>query len=66
MKHFVAYHNTEKMGRPLHKGEPLRLLTNKPVQPLLHHTVWFITGEGSGSRHYALGSVFRVTEVKSV
>jgi hypothetical protein len=64
MKHFVAYHNTEKMGRPLHEGEPLRLLTNKPVRPLLHHTVWFITGEGSGSRQYALGSVFRVTEVK--
>ena len=21
MRHFIAYHNTEKMGRPLHDGE---------------------------------------------
>ena len=63
MKHFIAYHNTEKMGRSLHEGEPLGLLTNKPVQPLIQNVVWFVTGEGSGPRRYALGSVFRVTEV---
>jgi hypothetical protein len=63
MKHFIAYHNTEKMGRPLHEGEPLRLLTGKSVDRLIGHTVWFITGESSGERQYALGSVFRVNEV---
>lgn len=62
MRHFIAYHNTEKMGRPLHDGEPLRLLTNKPVNHLLHNTVWFVTGEGP-TRQYSLGSVFRVAEV---
>ncbi|HJT78749.1 MAG TPA: hypothetical protein VJ739_16210 [Gemmataceae bacterium] len=62
MRHFIAYHNTEKMGRPLHDGEPLRLLTNKPVNHLLQNTVWFVTGEGAGTRQYSLGSVFRVTE----
>jgi hypothetical protein len=62
MRHFIAYHNTEKMGRPLHDGEPLRLLTNKPVNHLLQNIVWFVTGEGE-TRQYSLGSVFRVAEV---
>jgi hypothetical protein len=39
MRHFIAYHNSEKMGRPLQEGEPLRLLTNKPVNHLLQNTV---------------------------
>ncbi len=62
MRHFIAYHNTEKMGHPLHDGEPLRLLTNKPVQHLLQNTVWFVTGEGIGVRQYSLASVFLVSE----
>lgn len=62
MRHFIAYHNTEKMGRPLHDSEPLRLLTHKQVNQLLENTVWFVTGEGA-PRHYSLGSVFRVAEV---
>ena len=63
MRHFIAYHNTEKMGRSLHDGEPLRLLTNKHVNHLLQNMVWFITGEGAGARQYSLGSVFSVAEV---
>ncbi len=63
MRHFIAYHNTEKMGYSLQDGEPLGLLTNKPVNHLLHNTVWFVTGEGTGTRQYSLGSVFRVAEV---
>jgi hypothetical protein len=63
MRHFIAYHNTEKMGRPLQDGGPLRLLTNKQISHLLQETVWFITGEGTGERQYSLGSVFRVAEV---
>ena len=63
MRHFIAYHNTEKMGRPLQDSEPLRLLTNKAVNHLLQNTVWFVTGEGEGARQYSLGSVFRVAEV---
>ena len=62
MRHFIAYHNTEKMGSPLHEGEPLRLSTNQPVNHLLQNTVWFVTGEGT-ARQYSLGSVFRVSEV---
>lgn len=63
MRHFIAYHNTEKMGRRLHDGDPLRLLTNKPIGHLLQNTIWFVAGEGAGARQYALGSVFRVAEV---
>ncbi len=63
MRHFVAYHNTERMGKSLHEGEPLRLLTNKPVQPLLHNAVWFIVGEGAAPKRYSLGSVFLVDRV---
>jgi len=63
MRHFIAYHNTEKMGRSLHEGQPLRLLTNKHVNHLLHNMVWFVTGEGPGVRQYSLGSVFNVAEV---
>ena len=63
MHHYIAYHNARKMGRPLLDDEPLRLLTRKPVRPLLDNTVWLITGEGTSPRRYALGSVFLVTEV---
>jgi hypothetical protein len=66
MRHFIAYHNTEKMGYSLHDGEPLGLLTNKPVNHLLQNTVWFVIGEGAGARQYSLGSVFRVVEIGDV
>ena len=63
MRHFIAYHNTEKMGRRLNEGNPLGVLTNKPVNHMLQSTVWFVTGEGPGVRHYSLGSVFQVDAV---
>jgi hypothetical protein len=61
-RHFVAYHNTERMGGSLAAGNPFRVLTNKPVAPLHENVVWFVVGEGKAPRRYALGSVFRVTE----
>jgi hypothetical protein len=63
MRHFVAYHNTEKMGQTLHEGDPLGLLTNKPVQQLPSNMVWFVQGDGVTPKHYSLGSVFLVKEV---
>jgi len=63
MRHFVAYQNTEKMGRTLREGRPLHLLTNKRVERLFQNVVWFVTGEGSGGRQYHLGSVFQVSEI---
>jgi hypothetical protein len=63
MRHFIAYHNTERMGRPLREGDPLSLLTNKPVQHLLQHALWFVQGDGAAPKRYSLGSVFLVSEV---
>jgi hypothetical protein len=51
------------MGRPLHEGEPLRLLTNKPVEHLRDNAVWFVVGEGTAPKRYSLGSVFVVDKV---
>ncbi|WP_437228012.1 hypothetical protein SH661x_000671 [Planctomicrobium sp. SH661] len=62
MRHFIAYHNVEKMGRTLLEGQPLQILTNKSVNHLLNNVIWIIVGEGRESRTYSLGSVFIVTE----
>lgn len=61
-RHYVAYHNTEGMGRPLAAGDPFRVLTNKSVTPLHESVVWLVVGEGKNPRRFSLGSVFRVTE----
>ncbi len=63
MRHFVAYHNTERMRGPLHEGEPLRLLANKPVDHLRDNVVWFVVGEGESPKRFTSGSVFKVSEV---
>jgi hypothetical protein len=63
MRHFIAYHNTQRMGWHLHDGDPCRLLTRKPVEQLLNQVVWFVVGEASRPRRYSLGSVFVVREV---
>src|SRR4051812_45105525 len=62
MRHFIAYHNTERMGQSLFAGDPLTLFTNKHVKHLSGNTVWFVTGEGADPRRYSLGSRFVVTE----
>ena len=51
------------MGKSLHEGEPLRLLTNRPVQPLLHNAIWFVVGDGAAPKRYSLGSVFLVDRI---
>lgn len=61
-RHFVGYHNTEGMGRPLSQGDPFRVLTNKSVASLHEGVVWMVVGESKNPRRFSLGSVFRVTE----
>jgi hypothetical protein len=63
MRHFVAYHNVERMGRSLEDGDPLRVLSKRSVQKLLHNTVWFVVGRGESPKTYSLGSVFIVSEL---
>jgi hypothetical protein len=62
-RHFVAYHNTEKMGRSFAEGNPFRILTNKPVDRYADGIIWVIFGEGRNPRRFSLGSFFRVTEM---
>ena len=62
MRHFVAYHNSQRMGRSLHDGDPLGLLTDKPVSQLVGNTVWFVVGDGESPKRYSLGSVFVVND----
>jgi hypothetical protein len=33
MQHFVAYHNSDRMGRSLHEGDPLALVTSRGADP---------------------------------
>jgi len=63
MRHFIAYHNTERMGRSLNEGDPLTLVTNRSVQHLLQNAVWFVQGDGTAPKNYSLASVFVVNEV---
>jgi hypothetical protein len=62
MRHFIAYHNTEKMGERLHEGDAFLIYTKKPVDHLIGETVWVVTGENLSDRLYSLGSVFRVSQ----
>jgi hypothetical protein len=66
MKHYVTYHNTEKMGYPCDETNigPFSIVTDKPVSSLRGNTLWLISGEGE-PREYALCSVFVVDEVGS-
>ena len=64
-KHFVAYHNQDKMGQPLSSGDPLRVVSNKKLPRLDGHAVWMIVGEtvpGRPRKKFTLGSVFVVNE----
>jgi hypothetical protein len=62
MRHFIAYHNTEKMGYSLPDGNPQRVLAKRPVNGLRGNTVWLVEGTGT-PRQYCLASVFRVDKV---
>jgi hypothetical protein len=62
MRHFIAYHNPEKMGYQysVHKDNHERVLTNKPVHHVVGNMVWVVTFK---ERHdYALACVFQVDE----
>jgi len=62
MRHFVQYHNSEKMGYPCDGVVTFRILTNKPVTALPANTIWLISGEGN-PRQYALCAVFIADDV---
>lgn len=64
MKHYVQYHNTDAQGgRPAASTARFQVFTKKPVQPLIGHTVWLVSGEGKSPKRYALEYAFVVEGV---
>ncbi len=61
MRHFIAYHNPEKMGYQytVSSDKQEYILTNKPVKHVIGNTVWVVTFEAE--HDYSLASVFVVS-----
>lgn len=59
MRHFVTYHNTEKMGLSYEECTPFSVATTKAVDGLLGNRVWSIVGSGA-PRRYALHDTYLV------
>jgi hypothetical protein len=62
MRHFVAYHKTEKMGGSLRDSNPFEVLSNNPTERMEGHMLWFVVGEGERPVRFFLGSVFHVAK----
>lgn len=65
MKHFVQYHNSEKIGFPASSLDEPKIFTNKSVRSLCSNTVWLISGEGGRNKSYYLAAVFKVQRVSA-
>lgn len=61
MRHYVAYHNAERMGYSVEESEPFTVATSKPVAHLEGCQVWVIAGKGK-PRSYSLVSTFVVDD----
>jgi hypothetical protein len=46
MKHFVVYHNPEKMGYSADELTEPCIVTNKAVEGLIGNRIWLIQGKG--------------------
>lgn len=62
-KHFVAYHNDEKMGHAFGIGrtKSTSFLTNKPPEQFFDGQVWMISGSGT-PRNYLLHGWFHAED----
>lgn len=60
MRHFLAYHNAQKMGYSCTAISTPRVVTSKPVSGLEGATVWLVAGEGKTPKSYYLASRFIV------
>lgn len=59
MKHFVQYHNTEKMGYSASTMPEPRMFTDKSVKNVSGNAVWLISGEGKSPKSFYLAAVFK-------
>lgn len=58
MRHFLAYHNAEKMGYSCEAIPEPRVKTSKAVVGLEGVTVWLVSGEGKSPKRYYLAARF--------
>ena len=65
MRHFLAYHNAEKMGYSCDAIPEPRVKTSKSVAGLHGVTVWLISGEGKSPKHYYLAAKFLANKCES-
>lgn len=64
-RHFVQYHNPDRVGHGHDEPADFRILTNKPLsllEALPGNTVWLIMGEGR-PRRYSMQFVFVVAHI---
>jgi hypothetical protein len=59
MKHFVQYHNSEKMGYSISAMSEPHIFTDKSVKYLPSNTVWLISGEGKSPKTFYLAAAFK-------
>lgn len=62
MRHFIGYHNAEKMKYSSTTLTEPKLKTGKKVTGLGGATVWLIAGEGASRKDYFIASKFIVTD----
>jgi hypothetical protein len=63
MKHYVSYHNAEKMGYTFEESDPFSVGTKKKIDRIVGGKVWSIAGVGQ-PRKYFLGACFIVDDVR--
>jgi hypothetical protein len=61
MRHFVAYHNRDKMGE---HSRPFQAYTNKTIHDLQDNVVWVVEGLGRSPKQYNLVSWFIVRNLE--
>lgn len=62
MRHFIAYHNEQKMRYSCTEIPVPRVKTSKSVSGLDGVTVWLIAGEGKSPKSYYLAAKFTATK----
>ena len=50
MRHFIQYHNAKLMGYSANRIKATEIFTNQPVNQSSGHTVWVVSGEGTGNK----------------
>ena len=61
MRHFIQYHNAKEMGYSASSIKATEIYTSKPVKDMIGHTLWLVSGEGTGSKKsFYLAAAFKV------